>query len=87
MIICFLFVANILSYFKSFVNFTTTQLNMNLLHFLRNLPRAILISMPIVTVVYLMANIAYFAAMSPEELLASDAVAVVSKTALINCNN
>jgi len=46
--------------------------------FSRNLPRAILISMPLVTVVYLMANIAYFASMSPTELLASDAVAVVS---------
>ena len=44
----------------------------------RNLPRAILISMPIVTIVYILANVAYFAAMSPEELLASDAVAVVS---------
>ena len=47
------------------------------LFFCRNLPRAILISMPIVTIVYLLANIAYFAAMNPEELLASNAVAVV----------
>jgi len=48
----------------------------------RNLPRAILISMPIVTIVYLLANIAYFAAMSPEDLLASDAVAVVCASIL-----
>jgi len=42
----------------------------------KNLPRAIKLSMPLVTVVYLLANIAYFAAMSPGELLNSNAVAV-----------
>ena len=43
----------------------------------RNLPRAIYITMSIVTVFYVLANVAYFTAMSPQELLASDAVAVV----------
>lgn len=47
--------------------------------FLRNLPRAIYISIPLVTLVYTMTNIAYFSSMTPEELLASNAVAVVSK--------
>ncbi|XP_012683548.1 asc-type amino acid transporter 1 [Clupea harengus] len=42
----------------------------------RNLPRAIYISIPLVTIVYTFTNIAYFASMSPEELLASNAVAV-----------
>jgi len=42
----------------------------------KNLPRAIKFSMPLVTVVYLLANIAYFAAMTPAELLDSKAVAV-----------
>ncbi|CAL8291915.1 unnamed protein product [Boreogadus saida] len=42
----------------------------------RNLPRAIYISVPVVTLVYTLTNIAYFSAMSPEELLASNAVAV-----------
>jgi len=42
----------------------------------KNLPRAIKMSMPLVTIVYLCANIAYFAAMSPSELLNSNAVAV-----------
>uniref|UniRef100_A0A668U2R5 Uncharacterized protein n=1 Tax=Oreochromis aureus TaxID=47969 RepID=A0A668U2R5_OREAU len=41
-----------------------------------NLPRAIFISIPVVTFVYVFANIAYVTAMSPQELLASNAVAV-----------
>lgn len=44
----------------------------------RNLPRAIFISIPLVTFVYVFANIAYVTAMTPAELLASNAVAVVS---------
>lgn len=44
----------------------------------RNLPRAIYISIPLVTLVYTLTNIAYFSSMTPEELLTSNAVAVVS---------
>lgn len=44
---------------------------------LRNLPRAIFISIPLVTAVYVLANVAYVTAMTPRELLQSDAVAVV----------
>ncbi|CAB1345366.1 unnamed protein product [Coregonus sp. 'balchen'] len=44
--------------------------------FQENLPRAIFISIPLVTFVYVFANIAYVTAMSPQELLASNAVAV-----------
>lgn len=47
---------------------------------LRNLPRAIYISIPVVTFVYVFANVAYITAMSPQELLASNAVAVVRDT-------
>ncbi|KAK0051408.1 Y+L amino acid transporter 2-like isoform X3 [Biomphalaria pfeifferi] len=42
----------------------------------KNLPRAIWISLPLVTVIYILANVAYFAVMTPAEMLTSDAVAV-----------
>ena len=43
----------------------------------KNLSRAILISIPIITGVYILANISYFTVLSPEEILVSSSVAKV----------
>ena len=43
----------------------------------RNLPLAIFISMTLVIVVYMMANVAYLGVLSPLQMLSSPAVAVV----------
>ncbi|XP_023802228.1 large neutral amino acids transporter small subunit 2-like, partial [Cyanistes caeruleus] len=58
----------------NFLNYVTEELREPQ----RNLPLAISISLPLVTFLYVAANVAYLAAMSPQEILQSDAVAVVS---------
>ena len=45
----------------------------------RDLPLSILIGIPLVTVCYVLVNIAYLTVLSPAEILTSSAVAVVSK--------
>ncbi|XP_014679446.1 PREDICTED: b(0,+)-type amino acid transporter 1-like isoform X2 [Priapulus caudatus] len=42
----------------------------------KNLPRSIMIGIPLVTIVYVLTNISYFTVMSKSAMLASDAVAV-----------
>ena len=49
----------------------------------RNLPLASWISCILVTVVYVLANIAYFTVISPADMLASEAVAVVRETLIV----
>lgn len=44
----------------------------------RNLPRAIYIGMPIVTIIYVLTNLSYFAVIPGDEMKSSLAVAVVS---------
>ncbi|KAJ8973731.1 hypothetical protein NQ317_012870 [Molorchus minor] len=41
-----------------------------------NLPRAIYISLPLVTAIYVLANMAYLSVLTPDSMLASDAIAV-----------
>lgn len=45
----------------------------------KNLPRAIYISLPLVTAIYVLANMAYLAVLSRNEMLASNAIAVVRR--------
>ena len=60
-------------YFRNFLNFVTEEM----VDPHRDMPRAIYISIPIVTIIYVLANVAYFSIVSPTEMLASNAVAVV----------
>lgn len=48
----------------------------------RNIPLAIICSMVMVTVCYVLVNVAYYTMMTPAELLLSEAVAVVSAVLL-----
>ena len=49
----------------------------------RDLPLSILIGIPLVTVCYVLVNIAYLTVLSPAEILTSSAVAVVSKASSV----
>ncbi|XP_015912619.1 large neutral amino acids transporter small subunit 2-like [Parasteatoda tepidariorum] len=62
----------------NYLNFVTGELKDPY----KNLPRAIWIGLPLVTIVYVLSNIAYFAVISPTQLLASPAVAVTFATVM-----
>ena len=58
--------------------------------FIRNLPRGIMIGLPIIIVVYLLINISLFAILSIQDIIVSDSeaiavVSVISTSSLIVC--
>lgn len=57
----------------NYLNFMTEELRDPY----KNLPRAIYISLPLVTIIYVLANMSYLAVLSASEMIASDAIAVV----------
>ncbi|VVD01699.1 large neutral amino acids transporter small subunit 1 [Leptidea sinapis] len=57
----------------NYLNFVTEELQDPY----KNLPRAIWIAMPMVTIIYVMANLAYFAVVSKSEMTSNPAVAVM----------
>lgn len=61
------------SFLRNYLNFMTEELKEPY----KNLPRAIYISLPLVTAIYVLANMAYLAALSRDEMIASNAIAVV----------
>ncbi|CAO1438160.1 unnamed protein product [Diamesa serratosioi] len=56
----------------NYLNFMTEELKDPY----KNLPRAIYISLPLVTGIYVLANVAYLAVLTPQEMIASNAIAV-----------
>ncbi|KAL9894007.1 solute carrier family 7 member genderblind isoform 1-T1 [Glossina fuscipes fuscipes] len=56
----------------NYLNFMTEELQ----NPYKNLPRAIYISLPLVTIIYVLANMSYLAVLSHKEMMASDAIAV-----------
>lgn len=59
---------------RNYLNFMTEELREPFV----NLPRAIYISLPMVTGIYLLANLSYLAVLGPIGVRATDAIAVVS---------
>lgn len=56
----------------NYLNFMTEELRDPY----KNLPRAIYISLPLVTAIYVLANLSYLAVLTPQQMIASEAIAV-----------
>lgn len=54
------------------LNFVTEEIKKPV----KNMPRAIIISITLITIIYVLANLAYFAVLSHDQIISSDAIAV-----------
>merc|ERR1712223_977162 len=71
--ICLAFYSGIYSYAGwNYLNFMTEELRDPF----KNLPYAIYLSLPVVTFLYILANVSYLAVLTPTEMMASNAIAV-----------
>ncbi|XP_029140749.1 cystine/glutamate transporter-like [Protobothrops mucrosquamatus] len=55
-----------------YINFVTEEI----VNPKKNIPRAVIVSLIVVTVSYILTNVSYYAVLTPQEILSSDAVAV-----------
>lgn len=54
------------------------QVTIRFFFFYRNIPLSIVVSLIVVTACYILTNVSYYAVLTPQEILGSEAVAVVS---------
>ncbi|XP_070612426.1 cystine/glutamate transporter-like [Erythrolamprus reginae] len=55
-----------------YINFVTEEI----VNPKKNIPRAVIVSLIVVTICYILTNVSYYAVLTPQEILSSDAVAV-----------
>ncbi|XP_066255041.1 Y+L amino acid transporter 2 isoform X2 [Euwallacea similis] len=63
----------------NYLNFMTEELQNPFV----NLPRAIYISLPLVTIIYVLANMAYMSVLTPDAIVSTDAIAVTFGNAVL----
>ena len=79
---CDFFFIYFIFYFRNYLNFIIEELKDPI----RNLPKAIAISVSLVTVVYVLTNVAFYTTLTGKEVAKSSAVAVVSLIFFFFCS-